>query len=306
MCNEDILILKNDRDHINLRMADKITDNREIINSSCDKNAATGKFSKTHLVLKKETLKAFYANNPRIFNSYFKTTMDKAVILDLGCGESFGMENWIKGCGEYHGVDLSLESLGRARKYLPKKEFPNTNFYCDEVKSDYFPDNFADFIICSEVIEHLDDPHGVVNYCHDKLNPGGILSISTPCSSCYFYPSYLLPSLVVAPVRWYKLINAHKYWEEALKWHPGLRPSQFKKMVSAGNFEILEHFSCIWYYASPARTSMRISSLLEKMGLTVHLKYYKKYIEMMESICDNKLPLLKFIGTRQFIVARKR
>ncbi|MBR35081.1 MAG: hypothetical protein CMH78_06395 [Nitrospinae bacterium] len=99
-----------------------------------------------------------------------------------------------------------------------KKQYPNTEFYFDSIYSSYFPNEFADFVIPSEVIEHLDSPEFHLNYCNKVLKPNGFLCPSTPCVSIFLYPHNLL-RLFHNPVKWYKSLFADKYWNEAVNWH---------------------------------------------------------------------------------------
>ncbi len=76
-------------------------------------------------------------------------------ILDVGCGEGFTLEKIRKaGIGKkLEGVDF----LDRAIE-LGKKEHPKLTLKQGSIFDLKYKDNSFDLIICSEVLEHIDDP----------------------------------------------------------------------------------------------------------------------------------------------------
>ncbi len=289
----------------NARMSE-IIDYRALLtlkNFAPSNKSSISKTKKIHFDL---VFKIFYQQHPNLFKKYLsEEERKKAVVLDLGCGEAYGVENWVDQCKEYHGVDILLEQLHLARKYIPKKNYPNSYFYHDTISSKHFSDEFADFLISSEVIEHIEDPEKHIRYCFNKLKPNRFLSLSTPCPSIYLYPSSFFPRLLSNPKKLYKSLQAHLYWKEALGWHPALRPSFLKKMLETQGFDVKEHYSCLWYWESPLRLAMRITGGLEKIGMESHLRYFDKWIHFLESLTESPNPLLRFAGTRQFVIAQK-
>ena len=76
-------------------------------------------------------------------------------LLDAGCGEGFVTEQ-IKKCfpkWNITGVDGAEEAVLFARKHVKGVCFEVGNLYSLD-----FPDCTFDIVICSEVLEHLDDP----------------------------------------------------------------------------------------------------------------------------------------------------
>lgn len=79
----------------------------------------------------------------------------KITLLDAGCGEGFVTEQ-IKQCfPEWNitGIDGALEAVLFARKHIKGVYFEVGNLYSLD-----FPDRAFDIVVCSEVLEHLNDP----------------------------------------------------------------------------------------------------------------------------------------------------
>lgn len=97
---------------------------------------------------------------------------EKGKVLDIGCGNgdySFRLKN----LGfEVVALDIDEERF----KYKDEIEFCK----CDITKGLPFSDNYFDYIIFLEVIEHLRNPYFVVGEISRILKPKGILILSTP------------------------------------------------------------------------------------------------------------------------------
>lgn len=76
-------------------------------------------------------------------------------ILDAGCGEGFTMDKLLKS-----GVGKKIEGIEHAKDSLSfgKKLFPSLIFRQGSIYELPYKDNFFDLIICTEVLEHLEDP----------------------------------------------------------------------------------------------------------------------------------------------------
>ncbi len=99
-------------------------------------------------------------------------------ILDLGCGNGHIVNYLIKeGCNAY-GTDASENGIAIARQEHPDR------FFLQDLSTGELPKELQslafDTIISTEVIEHLYDPVGFIDFCKKCLQKNGELIISTP------------------------------------------------------------------------------------------------------------------------------
>lgn len=82
-------------------------------------------------------------------------TLKAESILDAGCGEGFTMDKLIQNqMGKrVEGVEYSKEAIA-----LGKKLFPHLTIRQGSVYNLPYKDNSFDLIICTEVLEHLEEP----------------------------------------------------------------------------------------------------------------------------------------------------
>lgn len=76
-------------------------------------------------------------------------------VLDVGCGEGFTLKKLEeKKIGKHNeGIDYSEDAIK-----IGKKIYPELNLLKGDVYSLSYPDNSFDMALCTEVLEHLDDP----------------------------------------------------------------------------------------------------------------------------------------------------
>ena len=97
--------------------------------------------------------------------------------IDLGCLWSY-IPLWAKQKfpkDEIWGLDQAEEAILQ----LAQAE-PSINYTVGDVMDTQFPDNYFDYIVSGEVIEHLEDPAKFIKEAFRILKPGGKLVLSTP------------------------------------------------------------------------------------------------------------------------------
>lgn len=101
------------------------------------------------------------------------------VILDVGAGLS-PWRSYLPGSAQYWGIDVAIPEFGFPQRhdiqYFQGKVFPRN-------------DNTFDSVLCTEVLEHTQDPDSVLQEIHRVLKPGGQLILTVPFSArAHFLP----------------------------------------------------------------------------------------------------------------------
>jgi 2-polyprenyl-3-methyl-5-hydroxy-6-metoxy-1,4-benzoquinol methylase len=113
--------------------------------------------------------KKYYSKNPAqrfLIRNFIKTVflcindLKPTTILDAGCGEGFILsEIKKKGIGNhFEGVDYSENAL-----MIGRNLFPSLLFRQGDIYSLPYNDNTFDLVICTEVMEHMEQPEKVLD-----------------------------------------------------------------------------------------------------------------------------------------------
>lgn len=92
-------------------------------------------------------------------------------ILDAGCGEGYISRLLASSfCNaKITGLEYNVEAI-----HIAKKMSPNINFIQGNIMSMPFPDNAFDIVVCTEVLEHLDQPEKALKETL-RISMGGVL-----------------------------------------------------------------------------------------------------------------------------------
>jgi 2-polyprenyl-3-methyl-5-hydroxy-6-metoxy-1,4-benzoquinol methylase len=104
-----------------------------------------------------------------------------ATVLDVGCG-SGELLSYVRRShpgAALAGADLSPEQTERNRQRMPDAEF-----FALDIQTAHLPRTF-DLVICSEVVEHLDDARAAIQHLSKMVAPGGRLLITCPSGTVY-------------------------------------------------------------------------------------------------------------------------
>ncbi|WP_231757611.1 class I SAM-dependent methyltransferase [Microbulbifer elongatus] len=114
-------------------------------------------------------------------------------VLDLGCGEGrHAIHFAITDCVDIFGVDLSPADLAtaaeRARPFADNGQQTGRLQLCvGNALQLPFPSGFFDVVICSEVLEHIEDYQGVLHEIFRVLRPSGVFAATVPS----FFPEWV-------------------------------------------------------------------------------------------------------------------
>lgn len=98
-------------------------------------------------------------------------------ILDIGCGNGI-ISRYLGRYGyQVQGVDVSEKAIETARKL---NAMPNVRFDVKSAEELKASERKYDAIICSEVLEHLQDPSSLLRVLYHCLNESGKLIITVP------------------------------------------------------------------------------------------------------------------------------
>jgi 2-polyprenyl-3-methyl-5-hydroxy-6-metoxy-1,4-benzoquinol methylase len=117
--------------------------------------------------------------------------VEKPSIVDLGCGDgrllfALHKKGLLNRFSEIVGVDISAERIGRMAKALPFVK----GVVSDASNVKDYPSSFFDYVICSQVIEHVQDDGALVAEIRRLLKCGGVAFISSVIKRWYGFYFY--------------------------------------------------------------------------------------------------------------------
>jgi ubiquinone/menaquinone biosynthesis C-methylase UbiE len=161
----------------------------------------------------------------------------EARILDCGCGYGFLLRILAEMTGaQIVGLDSDLARLEHARSSLQR--YQRVEYVAGDAEHLPFADEEFTHVVCSEVLEHLDDDHGAVAELYRVLVPGGVVAVTVPSASypCAWDPlNFVLERLIG------KHLGGERPWSGIWYGHKRLyRPEQLRTLLEGGGFKIEE------------------------------------------------------------------
>jgi ubiquinone/menaquinone biosynthesis C-methylase UbiE len=111
----------------------------------------------------------------RYRTAYDWTPEGTARVLDVGCGNAI-FTQWLRDrAPEVYGLDHNLNNVRYGREH-----YPDLRLSVASGEAIPFADETFDAVVCSEVIEHVDDDQALIEETYRVLRPGGTLVLTTP------------------------------------------------------------------------------------------------------------------------------
>ncbi len=126
-----------------------------------------------------------------IIRDFFTIKNKNTIVLDLGCGVGT-IDFYLAKMGyKVIGIDVSSRAIKLANNSKKELKLDNINFVCS--KLEHINENVKyDYIILSEVIEHVDNPSDVLRKINMILKHDGLLVLSTPLNTAPLFRLGLL------------------------------------------------------------------------------------------------------------------
>src|ERR1700744_4220313 len=100
-----------------------------------------------------------------------------AQVLDVGCGNGVISRHLGRLGFRVTGIDVSERTIEKARAINP---LPNVEFITKSAEALVAEGSRYDAVICSEVLEHLDNPGGLLDVLYASLKDTGTLIVTVP------------------------------------------------------------------------------------------------------------------------------
>jgi 2-polyprenyl-3-methyl-5-hydroxy-6-metoxy-1,4-benzoquinol methylase len=100
-----------------------------------------------------------------------------AEVLDVGCGNGVISRSLGQKGFKVKGIDISDKTIEKARSL---NNLPNVSFDVVSAEKLIADGHRYHAVICSEVLEHLNDPGKLLHTLHQSLHPDGILIVTVP------------------------------------------------------------------------------------------------------------------------------
>lgn len=150
-------------------------------------------------------------------------------VIDVGCGEGYILSLLPK-ANEIIGLDISKAALNRAKNFLQNRK--DIELLWGDGRNTHFEDDSFDVVICSEMLEHIPNPHDAIKEMHRILKPNGNLVVSIPDESRI--------KQIMRIIKFFKLdhfLHAARK-QETYEWHLHEADMEFLKSISSKEFSI--------------------------------------------------------------------
>lgn len=157
------------------------------------------------------------------FEASLRSTPD-AHVLDVGCGAGFVTSALSDAGYRMTGIDIAWGAVTAARRG------GSGHFVLGNAHRMPFEDDSFDAVICSEVLEHVEDPVAVIAECSRVIRPGGRLLFSTPNRTI------LSRAVLIDLAQRWRLTRVLP--ESLHQWDRFIKPSELTDALAANDFSV--------------------------------------------------------------------
>ncbi len=114
------------------------------------------------------------------------------LIVDVGCGTGELLSHLAEQLSPQNLLGLDISKAGIL---IAQDNYPNLNFALIKVENDGFASTAikagADIIVCSEVLEHLEEPKKILKFISNNLLAEGVLIVTVPAGPMSFFERFI-------------------------------------------------------------------------------------------------------------------
>jgi len=176
------------------------------------------------------------------------------IALDAGCGTGIYLPIIAKTAKKTYGIDFSEMGCEMARKHVKN----NKNIIikkADLSKKLPFKDSYFDFILCSEVLEHIKDYNLCLSELKRILKPNGFLLLTLP-NFTFFSVEHLREAFFSKDPTHYHRYNVFK-WKDILS-----KYFHIKETKSVTNY-----FSILIFYLKLKKLSIFLDGIVKELPI---------------------------------------
>jgi SAM-dependent methyltransferase len=186
-----------------------------------------------------------YLDIKRVYDRFPRTP---EVVVDVGAND--GRATWRFGVGAGRtvvGIDVSHLLLKQFLEKLPGQVALQADGACLPLE-----DRCADFLFCTETLEHMPDPAAAVREFFRVLKPGGWMIIQSPNAHRLrnlnpFHILTLFASLATDAVLQKKTVHENT-WHTGITYHWDFSVQDYRRFIQAGGGSVLELRSAQFFF----------------------------------------------------------
>ncbi len=203
-------------------------------------------------------------------------------VLDIGCGVgTISLYVASKG-NEVFGIDISEKAINKARKSVEILGLKNASFKAINFLDTNLQDKF-DFIIFSEVLEHLPDEKLANDKIYELLKNDGIFFLTVPSKN--------------APIhRIRKVIFKQDIFDKKVGHLRRYLKGELISLLENNEFKVVE----VKLTEGGLRNFLFVTSIGNKFLVLANIPVIKKFITLIDGFC------VKIFGESQFIIVSKK